>query len=143
MINRRLSQLLGLCILALASGECSGGTGPSMQLRLGDHALASIDGSPLPAALPNGSSVVAGRLHVGPDGVVMEQTLAPVSGSAGTVQIVQQENFTISQSGETFLLQSVERSILDTGYVEDANIIVRHHSDGTTTGPVQTNTYSR
>jgi len=130
-------------LLVLSIVGCSGATAPAGQLQMSDYTLRSINGSALPVTLTDGTTVVAGMLHIAPAGVAMDQSLAPVSGPGGTVQVIQHGNYRITQSGSSFFLESLEYGIIDTGYVQGANIIVRHHADATATGAVQLNNYSR
>lgn len=129
-------------VMALVLVGCSGVSDPS-ELQLRDYSLTSINDSQLPVTLSDGSSVIAGVLRIETSNVVMQQTFAPESGNAGSVQIVQQENFTLAQVGSTFFLRSVGRlePVTDTGVVEGATIIVRHHLPASVGGQVQVNTY--
>jgi hypothetical protein len=144
MLNRpSFAHQLTKTVLVLSIVGCSGATAPAGQLQMGDYTLRSINGTALPVTLTDGSTVVAGVLHIAPTGVAMDQTLAPVSGPGGTMQVIQHGNYRITQSGSSFFLESLEYGFIDTGYVQGANIIVRHHADASPSGTVQLNNYSR
>lgn len=141
--NFLFAPTLAAGVLIVGLIGCSSTMDLPGQLPIGDYALTSINDATLPATLTDGSTVTRGMLHISSGGVVMEQTLAPRSGSGGSFQVTQVGNYAITQNGSEILLRSLEYDVTDTGYVQGTAISIRHHLDATTTGAVQLNQYLR